>query len=603
MLSRIKALVVRLYLRFFGGRTAWLLSVLARSQLSRNPLFRAAGYLPFQLVDALLGADALRLISYVSLREAPAPRSRIRDTRLRSFLYLAVSRIDKSRAMKIDPGEFRDSLVKEDIDVDRQYALAHQLFQAGRLALACVAFADLAERRTDEQTLERRLQLLRDSGTAHFMLGKIEAANRFWEQAGELRRFVLGDDLTGPAYRIAGGSWFAAIGHVAMLDFYVKYNRLYRGDVRVVAQLDLSDVPGNYLCERLGGAGIDFIPMGRLQPDYDRWAKQHGKRRWDQLTSAERFAHIDDFWEFEFPDGQVLGYTHAASRIQRDWEREKRPPLLSLSDGERQFQRRALRLLGLPEGAWYVCLHVRESGFHKGWNSRYPSMRDATIEDYRPAIDLIVRSGGWVIRMGDPTMKKLPPLAHVVDYAHSSLKTPKADILLSLGCRFFLGTNSGIATIPAIYGVRCVFSNWLPVGLPLWPSQDLMIPKLMYDEKKGRELTLEEMFRSGLAFVQNWADLPEGIRLRDNTPEEIVALTAEALQSHEVEDQRVVEARAAYRRIAEENHSYVGSTLAASFALAHDALFGPRRPAHPVKGQERAGGLASDALPAEVHAD
>jgi len=208
-----------------------------------------------------------------------------------------------------------------------------------------------------------------------------------------------------------------------------------------------------------------------------------------------------------------------------------------------------------------------------------------------------------VIRMGDPTMKRLPSLPNVVDYAHSNLKTPKADILISLGCRFFLGTNSGIATIPAIYGVRCVFSNWLPIGLPLWPSQDLVMPKLMHDEKKGRDLTLEEMFTSGLAFVQNWADLPEGVRPRDNTPEEIVALTAEALEASGGEDPRVAEARAAYRRIAEQNHSYVGSTLAASFVRAHEELLGLRPSTAGPKGGERAGGSTPDARPAEIHAE
>lgn len=575
MLPRIKALIVRAYIDFFGGASVWLLSLLAKSQLSRNPLSRALGYLPFQLADRVLGADALRLISHVSLRQPKRrERPRIRNRRLRSYLYLAVGRANKRLAAMLEPDLFRAALGEENLNVDSQYALAHQLFQAGSLALACEAFEDLILRRVDKQPIERRLQLLRDAGTAFFMLGRIERANRYWGQAGELRRFILGEE-SGPAYRITGSSWFAAIGHVAMLDFYAKYNKLYRGDeVRVVAQVDISSVPGNHLCERLAGNGIEFIPMGRLQADYDRWAKCHGRRRWDQLTPAERFAHIDDFWEFDFPDGKVLGYTHAAARIQQEWERQQRPPLLSMTAGERQFLQRALHLLGVPEGAWYVCLHVREPGFHKGWNTIYPSMRDADIDDYLPAIDLIVKSGGWVIRMGDPSMKPLPPLPNVIDYAHGALKTPKADIVISLGCRFFLGTNSGFATIPAIYGVRCVFSNWLPIGLPLWPSQDLVMPKWFRSKKENRNLTLEEVFSSGLAFVQNWADLPDGVELCDNSPEDLLALTAEALEAAESRDAAVLAARDGYRRVAERNQSYVGSTLAASYIRNHPDVFG-----------------------------
>ena len=577
MFSRMRTAVTNVTLDLLGGPIVWLVLLLAKSQVSPNPVARALGLVPFQILDYVMGADMLRLISYVSLRERKKKkvRPRIRNRRLRSQLYLAVA----AGAAKLAPtsaADFRADLMEENLELDRQYALGHQLFQSGQLALACEAFQDLAERRSSKQSLEHRVQLLRDCGTSSFMLGRIQQANHYWGKAGELRRFILGEE-SGPAYRITGSSWFAAIGHVAMLDFYAKYNRLYRGDrVRVVAQLDLSTVPGNYLCERLGESGIDFIQMGKLQPDYDRWAKRNGKRRWDQLTSAERFAHIDDFWEFEFPDGKVLGYTHAAARIQQEWERQERPPLLSVTDDERSFLDRALRMLGLPEDAWYVCLHVREPGFHQSWNSRYPSMRDANIDDYREAIALIVQRGGWVIRMGDPTMKPLPPMANVIDYAHSSLKTPKADILIALGCRFFLGTNSGFATIPAIYGVRCVFSNWLPIGLPLWPSHDLVAPKLFWSESAKRYLTLQEIFESGLAFIQNWSDLPEGIKVRDNTPDDIRALAAEALgDAGSLAEGEVARARADYRRIAEQHHSYVGSTLSASFIAGHPDVFLP----------------------------
>lgn len=577
MRSRFKLIVAKIFVALLGGPAAWVLGFLARTQLSGNPLVRALGYAPFQLADAALGMDALRFIAHVSRREPRRRhRPRVRSRQLRSYLYLAMGKANKALASGLEPRVFRSMLIAENLDADGQYALAHQLFQAGNLGLACESFEELVERSSDKLPLERRLQLLRDTGIAFFMLGRIGKANHYWAKAGELRRFILGEE-SGPIYRIVGNSWFAAIGHVAMLDFYAKYNKLYRSaDVRVVAQLDISSVPGNYLCERLSETGIEFIENGRLQPDYDRWAKRNGKRRWSQLTSAERFALIDDFWEFEFPDGQVLGYTHAADRIQKDWERQQRQPLLSVTQGERQFLDQALRLLGLPEGAWYVCLHVREPGFHKNWNALYPTMRDARIKDYLPAIDLIVKSGGWVIRMGDPSMKPLPHLPGVIDYAHNTLRTPKADIVIALGCRFFLGTNSGFATIPAIYGVRCVFSNWLPIGLPLWPSQDLVMPKLFWHEKEERYLTLQETFESGLAFIQNWSDLPQGIALRDNSPDDIRALVTEALGITEaLHDREYADACAAYRRIAEENQSYVGSTLAASFILSHREMILP----------------------------
>ena len=573
--SRLKLIIASLYVAFLGRPSVWVLSILAKSQLSGNFIIRGIGYLPFQLADAVLRLRALTFIAHVSRRKPRRGQlSHINNRAFRAFLYLAVAQADQGLASQLQPVAFRKLLLDEKLDPEAQYALAHQLFQAGKLPFACTAFEDLIDRMSDKFPLERKLQLLRDAGITFFMLGKIERANDYWRKAGELRRFILGNEST-PLYRVLGGSWFAAIGHVAMLDFYSKYNKLYRdGDLRVVANADISNVPGSYLCERLSEVGIKFVEQQDLKPDYDRWAKAHGKRHWGQLTPAEHLAMIDDFWEFEFPDGEVWGYTHAADKIQKEWERQGREPLFSVTEGERTFLDRALSLLGLPEGAWYVCLHVREPGFHKNWNALYPSMRDAKIDDYLPAIDLIVKSGGWVIRMGDPSMKPLAPMAGVIDYAHSILKTPRADILIAVGCRFFFGTNSGFATIPAIYGVRCVFSNWLPIGLPLWPSKDLVMPKLFWKEKEERYLSLQEIFESGLAFIQNWSDLPEGVVLRDNSADDIRALAAEALEAPDAPlDHEIASARADYRRIAEQNHSYVGSTLSASFIRGHRDVF------------------------------
>jgi putative glycosyltransferase (TIGR04372 family) len=578
MLFKIKLFVIKFYVAYFGGLTVWILTILAKSQLSGNALVRGIGFPPFKFADLVLGFGALRFIAHVNRREPRrSRRPHIKSTRLRSYLYLAIGSTDKKLVSQLKPKNFRIALLSEDFDHETQYVLAHQLFQAGNLSFACECFEDLIERLSDKFSLDRRLQLYRDAGVSFFMHGKIERANHYWRKAGELRRFILGEE-SGPIYRILGSSWFAAIGHVAMLDFYAKYNKLYRGnEVRVVAQVDISKVPGSYLCERLSEKDINFIELENLHDDYDEWAVRHGKRRWNQLTLAEQFAMVDDFWEFEFPDGEIWGYTHAANKIQKEWESQKRSPLLSVTDGEQKFIRRALSLLGLPEGVWYVCLHVREPGFHKGWNTLYPSMRDANIDDYLPAIDLIVKNGGWVIRMGDPSMKPLEPIPGVIDYAHSTLKTPRADILIPLNCRFFLGTNSGYATIPAIYGIRCIFSNWLPIGLPLWPSQDLMLPKLFWDERYMRFLTFEEIFSSGLAFIQNWADLPKGITLHDNTPEELVALVEEALGiSFNLVEQEVHNGlNFVYQQISNQNNSYCGAQLADSFVHKHHGLLQP----------------------------
>ena len=57
--------------------------------------------------------------------------------------------------------------------------------------------------------------------------------------------------------------------------------------------------------------------------------------------------------------------------------------------------------LGVPDGAWYVGLHVREGGYHAEDTGDKSRHRNAQIEDYFPAIKAVTDRGGYVIRLGD----------------------------------------------------------------------------------------------------------------------------------------------------------------------------------------------------------
>jgi putative glycosyltransferase (TIGR04372 family) len=349
-----------------------------------------------------------------------------------------------------------------------------------------------------------------------------------------------------------------------MLDYYLKFKKLHvKENQRIVAQLDMNNIPNHDLLCKFSNLGIVLLEPGQLEKDYNKWAKQNNAPRWNFLSPVEKTALTDDFWEFDFPDGEILGYAHAAARIQREWEEQNQPPFFIVNETEKRWLSSYLVSLGMPENAWYVCLHVREGGFHQQWNALYPTMRDAVIDDYYSAIEHITKAGGWVIRMGDSSMKPLPPIQNVIDYA-----------------RFFLGTNSGFATISAIYHVPCALSNWVPIGWPLWPTQDLMIPKLFRDKTSGKFLTLEQLFERGLAFIQNWSDLPENIELVANTPEEIKQLTIEMLSRCKIgnpddfiKSGTPALTKAYYFQVANHYNAFTGSELARTFVEKHPHVF------------------------------
>ncbi|HET9132593.1 MAG TPA: TIGR04372 family glycosyltransferase [Terriglobia bacterium] len=220
---------------------------------------------------------------------------------------------------------------------------------------------------------------------------------------------------------------------------------------------------------------------------------------------------------------------------------------------------------------------MREPGFHKAWHEKHPGTRNADVLTYMKAVHSIIDRGGYVVRMGDPTMKELPLLEGLIDYAHSEMKSEEMDVFLCGKARFFIGTNSGLGLVPPIFGVPCALTNWSPIALPQWYPRDRFIPKRIYSKQLKRNLTFEEMFASPAGWQQfNHYFESEELEVIDNTPEEIDELILEVLDETEGkatwsdEDQRLLEA---YNEVVLRHGSYVGARIGRVFLLEHQEQF------------------------------
>ncbi|MEO8040818.1 MAG: TIGR04372 family glycosyltransferase [Betaproteobacteria bacterium] len=455
------------------------------------------------------------------------------------------------------------------------FAAGSYYMSAGRLphARECFSLAiELADRNSSEC-----MHFYRCLGATCFLQGDLAAAHAAFADSGEIRSVLLASGRLSKQVRLLGGSWFVAFGHIAMLDFYLKHREL--GNTARAPHIVMVDgwgaPPSRFLCEqfvRLGiEAGVDSVTL----PDYYDRHKGAEERRWRDLTGDDHRVLVDEFWEYEFPDGAILTYTHGAARIQQQWEAEDRAPLLRLTDEQHRAVAALLAQLEVPRGTWFACVHVREAGFHRRWNAKYPSARDARVEDYLPAIKRITDRGGWVVRMGDRSMTPLPPLDRVVDYAHSPFKCEIGDVLLAASARFLLGTNSGFATIPGIYSVPSVLTNWVPIALPLWFGRDLMVPKMLWHTTERRYLDFRELFSTSLGALQNDFDFPAEIEVRDNAPEEIEVAVIELMDrlegrlAYSAEDEAL---QKRYFDLAIECGSYKGSRIGRAFLAQYSYL-------------------------------
>ncbi len=300
-----------------------------------------------------------------------------------------------------------------------------------------------------------------------------------------------------------------AIGHIALLDSYVKMGILgQRSAVRPI--LLVSPVPSNpcylnYWRPYLPDMITDPVLLGLLSP-----VSKH-------LEDHPPYAVMNSSGQ------QLYGLYSMEREIQAQWDAEGRGPLLTLTDSDNERGWQCLRDLGVPIDAWFVGLHVRED-----FNILEP--RNADINTYRLAIESIAARDGWVIRMGDPSMPSLPPIPQVIDYAHSEVRSDWMDVFLWAKCRFFIGTQSGPQMVPPTFGVPCVETNMSTLGLRLWFNKDLCIFKLHWSEKEARHLNFAEVISSAL----KWSECTEyrasqGIKLVDNTPEEINDVVTEMM--------------------------------------------------------------------------
>jgi putative glycosyltransferase (TIGR04372 family) len=258
--------------------------------------------------------------------------------------------------------------------------------------------------------------------------------------------------------------------------------------------------------------------------------------------------------------------------VQLRWEAEGRGPLLELSAEHRDRGYRLLCELGVPEGAWFVGLHVRE---HDA-KDQIPLIRNADIATYRVAVEEIAKRGGWVLRMGNSSLSPLPPWPNAIDYAHSGKRADWMDVFLWAEGRFFIGTGSGPQMIPMTFGKPVAIANFGPIATILCGKDDILLPKQYWHDKEGRYLTIAERLapdHGNREPTEIFAAL--GIRVIDNTPEELRELVIEMMDRLEdryvtTEQEKILQARFAEAAAAERVYPV---KIARAFLSRHPDLF------------------------------
>lgn len=366
--------------------------------------------------------------------------------------------------------------------------------------------------------------------------------------------------LENVSVRVLDSIWARHIGHCAQLDYVIKLGILEgRSKDGTILYVPPETKVANPFLLRLISQCIRVVDRPEKLPFAE---------------AAVQPLHFDLLGP-RLPDGSTLYFAELATKTYRRWQHEGRGSLLKLLAETVALGWDLLGQIGMPRDAWFVALHVRE-GRWDGQSGGLHGILNADIATYTDAITEITRRGGWVIRMGDAGMKPLPPMPNVFDYCHSALRADWMDIFIASQCRFMLGTSSGPAYLPALFGVPAVLTNWWPPAQPPWQSSDIFVLKMLKRMTDGRYLTLSETLREPVSYCHSFNYLAKlGLRVEDNDAEIIrcaVTEMLERLESGAVPNQEVTRLREMAATIYQSCDVFFMSQLSAEYLRRHRDL-------------------------------
>lgn len=352
---------------------------------------------------------------------------------------------------------------------------------------------------------------------AYVGLGRMKQAIELFQVSNRIRRtqkHALDLDKF-EKYCVLDDFWAMHIGHAAQIDYVIKLLLLKGRDPKnTILYVPRMDRVANPFLVKQWGEFLQLVTEPNKLPFPEK--------------NIETLA-----LDFYLPGTDGIGNYYLwelAAQTYRQWARDGRQPLLKIPRDVEDRGRQELAFLGMPPDAWFVGLHVREPHY-QSHHRQLHGVLNANIEDYLPAIEEIVSHGGWVVRMGDPSMKPLPSLPKVIDYCHSNIRADWMDIFLASKSRFFVGTASGVCYVAQDYGVPCVLTNWWPPAQRPWHSCDIFVPKLLRRKRGGNVLSLEESLNEPFGYCNSESYMREscGTIIERNSPGHIRAAVMEML--------------------------------------------------------------------------
>ncbi len=199
-----------------------------------------------------------------------------------------------------------------------------------------------------------------------------------------------------------------------------------------------------------------------------------------------------------------------------------------------------LTKIGMRYGSPWVCIHNRDSKYLEAKfpysNFRYQDYRNFSVESFKAtAVDLSSK-GFFVIRIGNVVEEKISFASdRVIDLHDTGYDSDFAVLYLLSKCVLYLGSDSGVACVPKIFGLPVSYINYSLTQLYVMVEQNSykapFITKHLWCKNRMRLISLKEIFELGLEGATETSDFERvGVVPISNSQDEVRALANENLQ-------------------------------------------------------------------------
>ncbi len=234
-------------------------------------------------------------------------------------------------------------------------------------------------------------------------------------------------------------------------------------------------------------------------------------------------------------------FTPALPNWQELWQQK---PATTLTNDELKFGEELLEKLGIPKGAQYVCLGVKESayyasitpdrGFGQDLRHQASDSKNVNIESYMGAATYLAWQGIYVVRVGSVVGAPLPKERHsmIIDYA-TTHRSELGDITLGANCKFFICGAAGSYSFAAVRNRPIAyadhyFENDISSDLQrLDQHPNSILITRMYAKQDKSFLNFREVISANKALLTDQALKDLGLTPIPNSPEEILDLVSE----------------------------------------------------------------------------